>query len=386
MPFGSAVIQHNPVVSTPAGGVYNLPLYTTGLTRIDRNSYQHKIKDMSGFRTCKFDIIGTDEIIGELMDNGLGREVRTYNHEGIKGWEGVITTMRQATKTSTRIETLEKAANKIHVRINVDGMSKQFNVPVNDFVMQNRYGILELVDSLEMELTDEIVANTRAELLKKDLADPHRVKEFRDRGDASLPIGLSKLSVFCSGYIWYLKRRLYNGTTKGTGNASTVIASIVSDVGQFIATSSVETNTQQVKTRFDNDDMAWDVVFQLAEAGDTADTRFISGMYEDRNFIYEQRAAPTLINITLRKDADNNITDRFNRPLAGMLARPNTFLRNVSIKNRPGKVYTDVWDDPQVAYISEVTYTESDQLVKVTSEESLAKPSGASVILPTRPR
>ena len=384
MSLGSVVIQHNPVVGVPPGGSFNLPLYPTGTVRIDPNSYQHKIQDMGGFHTCKFDVIGPDEVIGEMMDNGLGREVRTYNHQGLVSWYGIITTMRQATQISTRIETLEKAANKIKVYLNIKQISQQVTVTINDTDMQNAYGILELVDSLNVRITDNTRADTRAELLKKDLADPHRLKEFRDKGDLKLPIGISKLSVFASGYIWYLKRRLYNSYTKGNGNASTVIDSIITAVGQFVDSSSVETNTQQAWKRYNNDDMAWDVITTLGETGDTADERFIAGMYENRKFVYEKRAATTLPNITLWKDSKNNITDRFGRPLAGMLVRPNTYLRNVPIKNRPGKVYTDIWDDPQVAYISEVTYTEKDQLVKVTSEEALAKPSQATIEIPSR--
>lgn len=384
MPFGSLVIRQNPVVSTPPGGQFNLPLYSTGTTRIDPSSYQHIIRDMGGFHTCKFEVMGPDEVIGEMMDNGLGREITSYNHQGIVSWQGVITTMRQATKQSTRIETLEKAANKIRVKISVERIAYQTTVTVNDFVMQAKYGILELVDSLVMPLTITIRADTRAELLKKDLADPHRLKEFRDKGDPKLPAGVSKLTAFCSGYTWYLRRRIYNKFTRGGGNASAIISSIITDVGQFVDSSAIESNTQQAAQRYDNDDMAWDVIVILGETGDTADERFIAGMYENRKFVYEQRSLPVLTNIGLYKDANNNITDRSSRPLEGMLARPNTYLRNVSIQNRPGKVYTDIWDDPQVAYISEITYTEKDQSVQVSSEEALAKPSSATVILPNR--
>lgn len=384
MSLGSAVIKHNPVVSIPPGGTFNLPLYPTGQTRIIKDSYKHVIKDNGGFWTCKFDMLTSHEIAGEMMDNGLGREVNSYNDQGLHAFQGIITTMREATKTSTRLETLEKAANKIKVVLNIEQISKQRTAFVNDTDMQNQYGILEMVDSLDVKLSTDVRAKTRAELLKKDLADPHRAKEFRDKGDRKLPRGMSKITVFCSGYNWYLMRRLYNSSTRGAGNASTIVSSIITSVGQFVDTSSVATNTQQAGQRIQNDDIAWDVLFDLGETGDTADTRYIFGMYNNRKFIYEQRSLPTVDNISLYKDANNRITTRAGVPLAGMLARPNTYMRNVSIKNRPGKVYSDIWDDPQVAYISEVSYAEKGQKVKLSSEEALAKPSQAEVRLPVR--
>lgn len=374
MSLGSIIIQHNPVVNTPPGGTYNLSLSPTGIVRFTPNSYQHKIKDMGGFWTCKFDIITSDEIAGELMDNGLGREVRTYNHQGLLGWEGVITTMREATRTRTRIETLERAANKIKVRISVEQISKQVTDVVNDTDMQNQYGILETVDSLEVPVSDLLRGKTRANLLRDDLADPHRLKDFRDKGDIKLRRGMSKVTVFCSGYYWYLIRRLYSSSTRGDANASTVVSAIISGVGQFVNTSDIETNTQQAKQRYNNDDFAWDVLTRLSETGDTSDVRFLSGMKENRKFVYGQRAASTLVNISLYKDANNNITTQSGRPIAGMLAKPNTYLRNVSVKNKPGRVYTDVWDDPQVAYISEVAYLEKGRKTRLTSENAVAKP------------
>lgn len=372
MPLGSIVIQHNPVVSNPPGGEFNLSLQRTGITRLDFSSYRQVIKDMGGFYSCMFDILAPQRITDEFLDNGLGREVRCYNHYGALGWEGIITSMRQTMSISQRLESLERAANKTKVRYSVKQISDQLSTFVENTDMQNKYGILELVDSLDDPVSDASRADSRAEILVKDTSDPHRMKELRDRGDIKIPDGMSKLAVFCSGYYWYLTRRLYNKTTAGDANANTVISSIITDTGQFVASSDVATNTQQVTQNYKNDDLAWNVIVGVSETGDTADDRYISGMYENRKFVYEKRVAATLPNIKFWKDERNNIVDQSHRPLAGMLVRPNIFMRNTAVGNRPGKVYADVWDDPQVAYISEISYAERGQRVQFTAEEAIS--------------
>ncbi|KKM63029.1 hypothetical protein LCGC14_1515670 [marine sediment metagenome] len=379
MPFGSLVISHNPVVSNPPGGTFDLNLYPVGIVRVDPKSYVQIIKDMAGYFSCKFDILGPESILGELMDNGLGREVRTYNHYGVKAWEGVITTMRMSTRSSQRVETLEQMANKIKVRVSIDRISGQQTANVENAASQASYGIFETVEELGYLVTLKNRGDTLANILEKDLSDPHRQKEFRDKGDPNIPAGMAKLSVFCSGYYFYLTRRFYSAHVRANANTNVVISAIISNVGDFVKTSSVETNTQQVWQRYDNDDMAWDVIVTASKTGDTSDNRFVVGMYDDRSFIYEQRVSTTLPNITLIKDAQNRIFDRSSRPIAGMLLRPNTFMRNVSVANRPGKVYADVWDDPQVTYISTVRYTENGQKVRVQTEAQVSSARPGSV-------
>ena len=379
MPFGSLIIGHNPVVVSPPAGTFNLGLYPVGVTRIDPNSYVHIIRDMAGFFSCKFDILGPESILGELMDNGLGREVRTYNHYGVKAWEGVITTMRMSTRSAQRLETLEQMANKIKVRVSIDRISGQQTANVENAASQANYGIFEMVEELGYLVTIKTRGDTLANILEKDLSDPHRQKEFRDKGDPSIPAGMAKLTVFCSGYYFYLTRRFYSAHVRANANTNVVISAIISSVGDFVNTSSIATNTQQVWQRYDNDDMAWDVIATASRTGDTSDNRFVVGMYDERSFIYEQRVSPTLPNISVFKDGDNRISDKTGRPIAGMLLRANTYMRNVSVANRTGKVYSDIWDDPQVTYIASVTYRENGQKVKVETEAQVSSARPGSV-------
>lgn len=381
MPLGSIVIQHNPVVSKPLGGTYDLSLSPAGNVRLLKNSYTHIINDMGGFWTCKFDIIGSPDILGEFMDNGLGREVRCYNHYGVLGWEGVITTMRKTSRTNERMVTLEKSANKIYVVFSVASIPESQTVVVEDTDLQNVYGILELVDSLDDTVSIANRAESRANMLKQDLSDPHRQKEFRDKGDINIPPGMERMTMFCSGYVWYLLRRIYNETTNTDTNASTVVANVITNAGQFVKSSSVATNTQQINQFFVNNDIAWEVLVAAGETGDTSDDRYVAGMYDDRKFIYEKRKDSTLPNITLWKDGDNRIFDRSRRPIAGMLVRPNTYMRNTSIQNRPGRVYDSVWDDPQVTYVSSVRYSEQDQAVTISTEARVERLGSEKALL-----
>ena len=368
MPFGSVTITHVPVVTNPRGGAFSLSLQPSGLPRVDPDSYQHVIKDMWGFYSCKFDVLAQESVSNELYDNGLARIVKSYNHFGSQGWEGPITTIRQTTSTNERMVTLEKSTNKVKVRMSDRKNRFKTPLPVENTAMQNHYGILEIVE----DLTDPIKFANRgeslAELISADLSDPHRQKEMRDNGDPNLPDGIHKLTIFCQGYCFYLTRRLYNAQDRSNTNASTIVSAILTQAGQFVDTSSIATNTQQAHQQYDNDDIAWEMIVGLSQTGDTNDDRYIAGMKENRKFVYEKRVDATLENITLWKDKNNLVVDQSGRPLAGMLARPNTFLRNTSIGNRPGKVYNSVWDDPQVTYIGSVTYSERDQGVRLQTE------------------
>lgn len=373
MPFGSIVISHNPVVSNPKGGKFNLNLLPTGIMRISPKSYVQVSKGTGGFYTCKFDIFGPVEQIGEMFDNGLARDVKTYNHFGADAWQGIITSMRQTQKFGEEMVTLEQSANKLFVRSTESRNRKTIPSAIENIPMQNHYGILELVETLDDPIVSTNRADSLAERLKEDLSDPYRQKEFRDRGDLKIPDGMAKLSIFCQGYYWYLTRRIINVTTRTSANASTVVAAILTARGQFVDTTSIETNTQQAYQQLDNDDIAWDVLIALAETGDTSDDRYIIGMYKDRRFVYEKRTDATIPNISLWKDSRNRITDKSGRPLAGMLVRPDAFLRNTNIRNRPGKVYSSSWDDPQVTYIGSVEYSEANQSVKLQTEVTVPR-------------
>ena len=368
MPFGSIVIQQNPVVSNPNGGKFNLSLMPTGLVRMDPLSYKHVNKVTGGFYSCKFDILGPKINLDEMYDNGLAREVRTYNHQGLVGWQGLITATRQTTQDAQRMVTLEKTLNKVTVRYTQSRGRRTMPDPVENIASQNAYGILEHVEDLDIPTKSSAKADSLAALIESDLSDPYRLKEFRARGDRRIPNGMAKLTIFCQGYWWYLARRLYNKQTRSSANASTVVAAVITAAGQFVASSSVETNTQQSYQQFDNDDLAWDVLVGQGETGDTSDDRFIIGMYEDRKLIYEKRAAATLPNIRLWRNNQDMLTDRSGREIAGMTLRPDKFLRDTRIGNRPGKVYSSVWDDPQVTYVGSVEYSEADQNVRLQSE------------------
>lgn len=369
MSFGSVAIDQVPVVSNPKGGTFGMGLQPiAGLMGVIPDSYQQVIKDMGWFYSCKFDMIAEKVIANEMYDNGLARKIESYNHFGSKGWEGLITTIRQTTNTNERMVTLEKTTNKVKVRSSEKKNRYRTPDPVENIPMQNHYGILEIVEDLAEAIKAGNRADTIAELIKTDLSDPHRQKEFRDNGDPSLPDGIHRLTIFCQGYYWYLTRRLYNAQDRSNTNASTIVSAILTQAGQFVDTSSVATNTQQAHQQYDNDDIAWDMLVGLSQTGDTSDDRYIAGMKENRKFVYEKRVDATLENITLWKDENNRLMDISDRPVTGMLVRPNTFMRNTSIETRPGKVYGSVWDDPQVTYIGSVEYSEAGQRVRLQTE------------------
>lgn len=107
---------------------------------------------------------------------------------------------------------------------------------------------------------------------------------------------LASISILCYGYFRTLYWRTYNQTALTTDtNLSSIIQAVLTACGQFIASSSIETNVTQVNQQYDSDRQAGDVVASLAGLGDMAYNRYAIGVYEDRKCIYERAPRARLL-------------------------------------------------------------------------------------------
>ncbi|GAF79307.1 unnamed protein product, partial [marine sediment metagenome] len=69
---------------------------------------------------------------------------------------------------------------------------------------------------------------------------------------------------------------------------------VVAAVGDFIASSTIETNTTQVARKYDSDRRADSIIESIAEVGDSSYHRWIAGIEADRHFYYRETAKAAL--------------------------------------------------------------------------------------------
>lgn len=358
---GAINITENPVGTTATEFEDTLILGTP--SQWGTNSYEHEIRTMGGFWNCEFDLLPGKIGLGYLEEyllNGLGRHVESYSPNGVKIWEGQITRMNFQIPGASMNVSLIDMANKTWVRfLTSEGGLIKRSAEFENAASQARYGIKEKAIQ-GVIIKDTGVADNLAQLYLNTY-----VNAIRPRPTVS-PSGSAgdriKLTVFCDGYIKTLMWRVYNLVTQHTDqNLSIQIQDIITAVGQFVASTSIVTNTQQVSQEYDRDDTAFDIIMGLVRLADSSQNRHIAGMFENRKFTYEQVRATALAdvkyNFRIRSNKKRIFESGTGREIPFSEIRPNNYIRLSDVfTGTPGKA--NISDDPQVTYIDSVTFKE----------------------------
>ncbi len=359
--IGSINISENPVGTTPTK--FSSSLILGAPSQWGANSYSHEIRSMGGFWDCKFDILSKGKDIGNLEEyllNGLGRHVESYSPRGVKVWEGQINRMSLTLPGAQLDVSLDDMMNKVWVRhlTSEGGLIKRSTV-FEDTDSQAKYGIKEKVIQ-GVIIKDTGVADDLAETVLNKY-----VKAVRPRPTVS-PSGTAggdiRLKVFCSGYIKTLFWRVYNLVTAHTDqNLSIQIQDVITAVAQFVNSSDIVANTQQVSQEYNRDETAFDVIMGLVRLADSSQNRHIAGMYEDRKFKYEQVKGNSFSDVKYNfriRDNEKKITESGSGvavPFSEI--RPNEYIRIPDIFVGTTRA-NNIDEDPQVTYIESVTYQE----------------------------
>lgn len=368
MSVSTIVVSQNPIVARPKPASFSLTLYGDGLTRFVPSSETHALIDSGWFLNARFDIEGPEDQLNEIFSNGLARDVKIYDEFGLTAWEGLITTFILRTTTTGRLVSLNNIANRTILRVNVDGNPHAKPAAQNDTDSQNQYGIIERVLHLTKTKDGIDNANNMLQVAIDNISDPYKMAEMRNLINDSIPHRRAILSVICTGYAFYLVHRTYNKLTANTeANISTIISNIITDKGDFVASTSVETNTQQSNQFYNDDEMSWDIIVELSGESDTNDNKYIVGMNEDRNFYYRQRAAESLDNIQLTRDGLGIVRHVREGTISPIRIVPDQYMRDTSIMNDPGTAYSKIRLDPQVSYIERVVYRNADDEAQIYS-------------------
>lgn len=362
MPIGSIAIAQDPVVGV---ATFSDNLIAGKDSAWAPNSYSHEIRAMGGFWKCRFDILPNKlgiEYLEEYLESGLGRIVTSYLLDGGIAWQGKIVKLSLAIPGSSVVVSLEDMTNKTWVRYltSEGGLIKRSTVQ-EDSVSQTRFGIKEVVNSGAI-IPSSTIADQVATSYLAEYADPTRTRltiQLGTRQEQEI-----KLTVFCEGYFKTLNWRTYNKVTAhALQNVSTQIADINTAVGQFIASTDIETNTTQVSQEYDRDELAGNAILDLARLADSSDNRYIVGVYEGRVLKYEQAKtftgeSETEYNFRMRDKAQVLRERGTDRELSPASIRPNEWLNVLDLF--PGRLAdnTDLTKDPRITYVESVIYQE----------------------------
>jgi hypothetical protein len=149
----------------------------------------------------------------------------------------------------------------------------------------------------------------------------------------------------------------YQETNSETTSAGTIQDMIAAS--EFISEGRIEANTLTYHLDVGaSPQRLGGIITSVIEQGDINGNAWQGGVYADRKFIYEQ--APTTPKYFLE---GGQLLDASRNPVIPSLLLPGFLLRvldAVPITQPPGS--SNVWDDPQVAYVSEVEFIAPDGL------------------------
>lgn len=235
-----------------------------------------------GFGRLRFKIRGTRPDLEEFFEYGLGRDVRVFNKKGQLDYEGYIHSMTLNTSYHMLRKSLQYIFNKVWARFDDSGgvEDTKRSTVFEDLDSQAQFGIIEKVmgggQQADLSAMDTAVQN-RLILFAWPMVDP----------DLDAGSGDPYIQIACTGYINTLGWRVYNQTeNEGNENISVVVQDVIDECGQFIASSTVQSNVLQIPQEYDVDRFAKDIVASLAAMGDSSGNRWLARMVKDRHFTF----------------------------------------------------------------------------------------------------
>lgn len=218
---------------------------------------------------------------------------------------------------------------------------------VTDANSMTEYGRMELA-SLEVAMSSA-AANAKAATIVKKQAWPKSLPpdEFTLVGNELISETGDKLELTVHGYVHTLGNK-YSLTT-GTGAASTQVTNIITNEAEFVLPGSINSNTLSNLIDTRGPIKHWQVLMDIANAGDASGNRWVCGVSNDRRFDYGL--------------ADNVIAyhyrgGKFYHSAGGELepwfAEPAHLLYLDDAPVGPGQISGVLEDDPHIVFVSEV--------------------------------
>jgi hypothetical protein len=288
MGSASVVISENPVTSWESFH-QEIPvrnLLEDSLKLVDR--------DMGGFYSASF-VLETDnrELAIDYLNNGPGRQLHVYNDKSNVDWEGFInriTIDRGSAKTANWLDRME---NKVWTRYQpIGGGSVTRSTVYNSTLSQSRFGIKEGVINGGQLGAAEAAQKANTHLQQVFWPTP----ELEGLNFGADAFERARLVFSCLGWWHTLGWRTYNQTAlTGTVGASSLVSTIVTAVGQFVASSTIQANATPVTRELDADRRAGEMIESICDLGDSNFLLYVAGMEAGRKFYYRQAAPERVV-------------------------------------------------------------------------------------------
>lgn len=341
-------VRGNPVLTSTQ-------FYNETLFQVD--GWSHRIAARKGFDRASFSLSGERLYLVDWFEHGLLRDVTRYDQYGNIMWQGYVHSLTLTLPGIQYTLSIEHLANNVFAIYAPTDFSGPIPIsgeptitsPVADSTSQSLYGLSQHI----VNAGNVLVATANA------LRDVHFIKyKYPTRTPRALAGSDFRLHVECRGYGDWFRRRYYTSITTGTANASTIVTNISSQVGQFIAATSIDTNTLPTSQYYSNiqQELSYDVLNAIADAGDGT-VRWNWGVYEDRTLYF--KAVPTGYEyVTYLSDPHQKVYTTTGLTVEPWQMRPDKFIRIPDLEVLSIARNVDMTIDLQVQYINAVSWNE----------------------------
>lgn len=326
-------------------------------------------KAEEGYGRIRFKFYESRPALESFFEYGLGRDIKAYNHKGTVDYHGFILSMRMNTGIHVLKKSMQNIANKMWARYDDSGGVNPTarSTVYQHTASQNRFGIIEKVIGGGQQ-SGAAAINQAVQNKLATIAWP--MVDF----DYEAGKGQPYIEIVGIGYHHTLGWRTYNQTAvAGNADLSVVAADVISECGDFIASSNITTNTISVPREYDTDRYAKDTLISLAAMGDSSGNRCLSRVIEDRKYTMGPVRSDTFVKYTINVwELDGRIADDQGAILDPDEVDANEWIRWSSAAKPTSTVYTHNIDDPNISFIESVSYRhKSDTVNFQASKESM---------------
>lgn len=328
-------------------------------------SYTHQTLAVGGYWTAQI-VLSMPLIEAEdWYENGLGRQIKTYNHAGIVIWEGFVNQITLNAGALSEIRgPLMGVANRasavyspldVTVYPPVSGTTTITTIS-EDTDSQALYGIIEKVISAGTT-TDDNAEQARDIFLNENKAP-------KTSGQVNLTPGSSQNTVItldCIGNVNWLTAYIYNNTATGFDLLSDKLIDVIAGSPNFYISTSIteiEANSFLTPAVENRNRFAWDIIVELVALGnDTDDRRRLFGVYADLLPRYETQPETVFYHHRL-SDPAQAVTTPEGTVVYPWDVQPGKWLFVPDfLAGKPSPDSTNLIDDPRTVFIEGVTFT-----------------------------
>lgn len=339
------------------------PEFLINFTTIARN-WKRSTRAIGGYWLGSCDLSGMDISRQELLkwyEKYLGNHVKETTF-GLLSWEGLIYEMTLTLDGVQYRRTLDREwfHNKVKVLYRDAGVQADTGWSENTD-SSDEYGEMQYIDTIS-----EAVAAAATALRDTRLADfgfpRSRMVGGFEFGGEPRERTVDSLQVTVAGYVATLNWCCRESSIAATA-ANTAVEDLVDD-SEFVTAGTIDTNSMNVDVDCSNPQRLWDAIEDIIGQGDASGNRWVGGVFEDREFDYNQGA--TEVKYYLR---NGTLIGLANSTVFPSMLKPDFIIRNANAPSGSGTpIGGNAWDDPRNAWITEVEFIAPDGLV--------LKPSG----------